>query len=173
MTNHSTVSIQNATSAKLGGGFVAYDEVVIAEMSNVNISDAVAEQGGGFQVNQRLRVMSKSTLNLQNVKAGTNGGGLYALGDVDIAGGSTVNISNGQAVFGDGGGFQAGYELNVSNGSTLIILNATAGRFGGGFSTVGRVAMSNCTVTIKHATTAAQNTVQSEPPRTLSPSPGW
>ncbi|CAK9008684.1 Putative outer membrane protein PmpB [Durusdinium trenchii] len=80
--------------------------------------------------------------------------------------GSTVNISNGQAVFGDGGGFQAvsedgaGFDveegLKISNGSTLIILNATAGRFGGGFYAGNKVAISNSTVTIQYAAAAVK-----------------
>ena len=155
--NNSTVSIQHATAASLGGGFLAADEVAIAEMSNVSISHTIAsEQGGGFQVAKRFQLTNGSTLNLDNVKAGKHGGGLFASGQVEILGSSTVKISNSQAVSGDGGGFRAYKEIEISNGSTLIIVNAKAGGSGGGFYSQEKVAMRSSTVSISHAS-AVQN----------------
>ena len=56
------------------------------------------------------------------------GGGFNALGKVEIAGNSTVNISNSHVESGNGGGFDTEMGLMVSMGSRLIIRNATAGK---------------------------------------------
>ncbi|CAK9017602.1 unnamed protein product [Durusdinium trenchii] len=153
---NSTVSIQHATARESGGGFVAFDGVVIDEMSVVSISGAVAGAGGGgfstSNPDKRLQVTNQSTLNLQNVKAKFGGGGFLSQGEVEIGGSSAVKISDSHTDFGDGGGFEARKELRVSNGSTLVIRNATAGGLlGGGFYAGGKVAVRNSTVSIQHA----------------------
>ena len=53
----------------------------------------------------RLQVTNSSAVNLQNVTAQNNGGGFVAHGEVEIAGNSTVNISNSRAVSGMGEAF--------------------------------------------------------------------
>ena len=78
--------------------------------------------------------------------------GFNALGEVEIAGNSTVKISNSRAESGDGGGFDTEKGLKVSNGSRLIIRNATAGNSGGGFYAKGRALISCSTVSIQNAT---------------------
>ena len=80
----------------------------------------------GFSTKKRLRVSNSSVVSLENVTAGSHGGAFTALGDVEIAGHSTVNISNSQAESGDGGGFDTEKGLKLSTGSRLIIWNATA-----------------------------------------------
>ncbi|CAK9110650.1 Probable outer membrane protein PmpB (Polymorphic membrane protein B) [Durusdinium trenchii] len=146
--DNSTVNIQHAKSAGFAGGFDAKDEVVIAGRSQVSIWDAAAaESGGGFQVRKHLQVTNKSTLNLQDVKAGKNGGGLSASREVEISGNSTLKIWNSRAVSGIGGGFDT-QELRVSN-SSLIILNATAGTYGGGVCAQRRVTLHSSTVSIQ------------------------
>ena len=65
-----------------------------------------AEQGGGFQCNRRLQVTNGSVVSLENVTAGSHAGGFTSLGQVEIAGNSTVNISSSHAESGDGGAFR-------------------------------------------------------------------
>ena len=128
MISRSTVSIQNATAQKHGGGFAALDEVVIDEMSSVSISTSRSgQQGGGFQTDRSLQVSNSSVLSLENVTAGNHGGAFAAHGEVELAGNSTVKISNSRAEARNGGGFDTENGLKVSNGSRLIIRNATAG----------------------------------------------
>ena len=99
----------------------------------------------------RLQVTNSSAVNLQNVTAQNNGGGFVALGEVEIAGNSTVNMSNSHAEAGNGGGFDTEKGLKVSTGSRLIIRNATAGRYGGGFYAKRKTAISRSTVSIQDA----------------------
>ena len=141
LISRSTVSIQNATARQYGGGFAAIDDVVIDGMSRVSISDSKSRWGGGYHTDGRLQVTNSSVVSLQNVTAGSHGGGFLVLGEVEIAGNATINISNSRAESGNGGGFRAENCLKMSTGSTLIIRNSAAGKSGGGFyvegSTVG------------------------------------
>ena len=74
------------------------------------------------------------------------------MGEVEIAGNSTVKISNSRAEAKNGGGFDTEKGLKVSNGSRLIIRNATAGKYGGGFFAKGKTLISRSTVSIQNAT---------------------
>ena len=148
----STVSIQNATARQYGGGFAAIDDVVIDGMSRVSISDSKSRWGGGYHTDRRLHVANSSVVSLQNVATGSHGGGFVVLGEVEIAGNSTVNISNSRAESGNGGGFRAEKGLKMSTGSTLIIWNSTAGKSGGGYYVNGRILISSSTVRIQDAT---------------------
>ena len=95
---------------------------------------------------------NSSAVSLQNVTAQEYGGGFNALGEVEIAGKSTVNISNSRAEAKNGGGFDTEKGLKVSNGSRLIIRNATAGNSGGGFCAKGKTTITRSTVSIQNAT---------------------
>ena len=96
MSNGSRLIIRNATAGKHGGGFFAWGETVIAESSTINIFNSHAESGtgGGFDTQKGLKVSTGSRLIIRNATAGSSGGGFYALGEVEIAGSSTINISN-------------------------------------------------------------------------------
>ena len=108
--------------------------------------------GGGLATEKWLQVTNSSLLSLQNVTTGRNGGGFLAFDGVEIAGDSTVNISNSHACgTGDGGGFHTGSGLNVSSGSRVILRNAPAGMSGGGFFAIGRILISHSTVSIQNA----------------------
>ena len=50
---------------------------------------------------------NSSVVSLQNVTAQKHGGGFKCSAEVEIAGNSTINISNSRAESGDGGGFYA------------------------------------------------------------------
>ncbi|CAL1141954.1 unnamed protein product, partial [Cladocopium goreaui] len=147
----STLSIQDATAQQLGGGLYAYDEIVIDRMSNVSIFSSIAEQGGGFHTNSYVEVTDGSFLNLENVAARSHGGAFVSLGEVEIAGNSTVNISSSRAESGDGGGCYSQKGLNVSTGSRLTIRNAEA-QDGGGCYAQGRIVISSSTLSIQDAT---------------------
>ena len=121
-------------------------------MSCVRISHSRSKgNGGGLATEKWLQVTNSSLLSLQNVTTGRNGGGFLAFDGVEIAGDSTVNISNSHAGTGDGGGFHTGSGLNVSSGSRVILRNATAGMSGGGFFAIGRILISHSTVSIQNA----------------------
>ena len=144
---------QHATARHYGGGGFGTDhDLVIDGMSSVSISDARSEgNGGGFCTAKRLQVSNDSVLSLQNVATGRNGGSFVANG-VEIAGNSTINISNSYAETGIGGGFFVDQDVKVSSGSKLIIRNATA-ESAGGFSSIGRtLILGRSTVSIQHAT---------------------
>ena len=106
---------------------------------------------GGFHSDGRLQVTKSSCVSLQNVTAQNFGGGFDALGGVEIAGNSTINISNSRAEFGSGGGLATEKGLKVSTGSRLIVRNAFAGKSGGGFYARGRTLISSSTVGIQDA----------------------
>ena len=105
----------------------------------------------GFSTSHRLQVTNGSIVSLENVTARQSGGGFKCLGDVEIAGNATINISNSQALSGDGGGFRTEKGLKLLMGSRLIIRNATAGNQGGGFYAKGRALISGSTVSIQYA----------------------
>ena len=106
---------------------------------------------GGFHSDGRLQVTKSSCVSLQNVTAQNFGGGFDALGGAEIAGNSTINISNSRAEFGSGGGLATEKGLKVSTGSRLIVRNAFAGKSGGGFYARGRTLISSSTVGIQDA----------------------
>eukprot|EP00438_Fugacium_kawagutii_P036119 Skav236838 [mRNA] locus=scaffold1027:112086:122184:+ [translate_table: standard] len=150
--SRSTLRIHNASAATAdGGGFVVYGTVVIADMSNVYISNAsVFGQGGGFYVNGRLQVSNRSIVSLENVTAGTYGGGFVAFGEVVIVERSTLNITNSRAKSGNGGGFCVDNNITVSS-STLMFWNARVGNSGGAFYATSKVMISSSTLRIQDA----------------------
>ena len=95
----------------VAGGFYAFGEIVISS-STLSISRSrSAEKGGGFATDSYLEVTNGSFVSLQNVTAGSHGGGFYALGEIVIAG---SYISNSHAESGSGGGFDTEKGLKVS-----------------------------------------------------------
>ena len=122
MISSSAVGIRSAMTQELLGDFLAFDN------------------GGS------------SFVSLQNVIARDSGGGFFAIGEVEIAGNSTINMSNSRAESGDGGGFDTEKGLKLLTGSRLNIRNATAGNHGGGFHVKGRTLISRSTVSIEKAT---------------------
>ena len=156
----------NATAGNFGGGFYARGEVEIAGSSTVKISNSRAEagNGGGFDTEKGLKVSTGSRLIIRNATAGSDGGGFYALGEVEIAGNSTVKISTSRSwsrkrwrfwhwkglegvqrlkthysecdSWKHGGGFFAWGETVIAESSTINIFNSHAeSGTGGGFDT--------------------------------------
>ena len=133
-----------------GGGFDAIELNIFNRSALIILNATAGRYGGAFVCEHRVSMRS-STVHIQHTKAGSGGGGLYAIGEVDIGGSSTVKISNSHTVSGYGGGLYAKKELKVSNRSALMILNATAPGNGGGFYAGGKVAISSSTVSIQRA----------------------
>ena len=150
--SRSTLSIQDAAAQAFGGGFLTLQEVVIDEMSSLRISDSRSQQGGGFQSEGTLAGDQQLGCQPSECDRMKSRRRFHWLWEVEIAGHSTVNVSNSHAESGHGGGFRTRKGLKVSNGSRLIIRNATAGKDGGGFYATGRALISRSAVSIEDAT---------------------
>lgn len=106
IVNSSTVSIQHAKAALTGGGLFSFDDLVIAEMSNLSMSNVSAGAGGGFYAQKALRV-NHSTVSIQHATA---------------AGGVLFNAL--KTLEGSGGGFLVGKSVQIVNSSTVSIQHA-------------------------------------------------
>jgi len=147
----SRLVIWNAEAGEHGGAFRTGEGLNVSTGSRLIIRNAKAgKQSGGFQ-SGRLQVTDGSFLNLEDVTAGSHGGAFVSLGEVEIAGNSTVNISNSRAESGYGGGCYIEKGLNVSTGSRLTIRNAEAQDGGGGFYAKGETLISTSTLSIQDA----------------------
>ena len=129
---NSTVHLEDVTAARGGAGFGSLGRVEI-HGSSLEISGAVSEgDGGGFVVSGPL-VVNRSTLHISNATARQHGGGFIAE-DVTLTA-SQVSLADVAAV-GDGAGFNVQATLHIEDGTVVSIWNASAGRFGGGFSAI-------------------------------------
>ena len=134
----STLSIANSHAVSktgLGGGFGTDMYLQVTSSSTLQIRNVTAGYGGGLWVGGKVELLGKSNLVIDTAKAGKDGGGILAKGEVVVAGMSTLSIANSHAVSktGLGGGFGTDMYLQVTNSSTVQIYNATAAS-GGGFS---------------------------------------
>ena len=131
---NSTVHLQDVTAARGGAGFGSLGRVEI-HGSSLEISGAVSEDsGGGFVVSGPL-VVNRSTLHISNATARQHGGGFIAE-DVTLTASqvSLADVAAGPG--GDGAGFNVQATLRIEDGTTVSIWNASARRWGGGFSTI-------------------------------------
>ena len=129
---NSTVHLQDVTAARGGAGFGSLGRVEI-HGSSLEISGAVSEDsGGGFVVSGPL-VVNRSTLHISNATARQHGGG-FAAQDVILTA-SRVSLAD-VAAGGDGAGFNVQATLHIEDGTVVSIWNASARRFGGGFSAI-------------------------------------
>ena len=129
---NSTVHLEDVSSARGAAGFSSLGRVEI-HGSSLEISGAVSEDsGGGFVVSGPL-VVNRSTLHISNATARQHGGGFIAE-DVTLTA-SQVSLADVAAV-GDGAGFNVQATLHIEDGTVVSIWNASAGRFGGGFSAI-------------------------------------
>ena len=131
---NSTVHLQDVTAARGGAGFGSLGRVEI-HGSSLEISGAVSEDsGGGFDVSGPL-VVNRSTLHISNATARQHGGGFIAE-DVTLTASrvSLADVAAGPG--GDGAGFNVQATLRIEDGTTVSIWNASARRWGGGFSTI-------------------------------------
>ena len=129
---NSTVHLQDVTAARGGAGFGSLGRAEI-HGSSLEISGAVSEDsGGGFVVSGPL-VVNRSTLHISNSTAREHGGGFG--GQDVILTASQVSLAD-VAAGGDGAGFNVQATLHIEDGTVVSIWNASAGRFGGGFSAI-------------------------------------
>eukprot|EP00434_Breviolum_minutum_P000023 symbB.v1.2.000020.t1/scaffold5.1/size591573/20 len=158
----STLSIANSHAVSktgLGGGFGTDMYLQVTSSSTLQIRNVTAGYGGGLWVGGKVELLGKSNLVIDTAKAGKDGGGILAKGEVVVAGMSTLSIANSHAVSktGLGGGFGTDMNLQVTSSSTLQIRNVTAGYGGGGgFGTDMYLQVTNSsTVQIYNATAAS------------------
>lgn len=142
MINRSSVIIQHARAGHDGGGFAANQDVVIAGMSNVNISNsqAVFGHGGGFALRRGLQVTGRSAIFISNTTAGGSGGGAYAGGHV-VINSSTVSIQHARAGT-VGAGFAIDGGLEVHSG-WMFVRDSTTTRVGSGGFMKGRALLTS------------------------------
>ena len=151
--NRSTISIRHASAGSSGGGFIALNDVVIAEMSNLSISNVSAWEFGGFVAGRGLQV-NNSTVSIQHAGSlkGRAGGFGTVGGPVEIVNSSTVSIQHAKAAL-TGGGLFSFDDLVIAEMSNLSMSNVSAGA-GGGFYAQKALRVNHSTVSIQHATAA-------------------